>query len=1182
MDARIRALADRSPNFGFLLQYEPLLVLYGAGAESAIFTDPNVALLKTRQFGEVLATDLVRRGRVRVDGDRQVDRLHALNREGFLHGDVGAAFHKIRDLGNHAVHDNLGVANAPADQRNAFEAVKTCFRLGVWFHRLLDGTREVRPFVPPQPPTVEGARATSDAAELAELRAVVEQAQEELAQSRLTFEHKASLLEAERDARRVAEEEAAHAQAGQAGLAAIIEQIQSQIADLQRRFESAQSTATLQQREDLLANAESASREPKNEVQVRQSLDRLLHEAGWSVQDVGVGLDLWASQGVAAREFTVQSGRADYLLYVNRKLVGVIEAKREGADLSAAEQQADRYADHLKSEQRRAAWRSTLTFRYASDGGVTTFRNTLDPDSRTRQVSYFHRPDTIARWMHDADHDPQAPTYRAKLRHRLPELVTDGLRPAQIDAIRGVERSLAAGRERALIQMATGAGKTFTACTFSYRLIKYAKAARVLFLVDRNNLGTQARTEFENFTTPDDGRKFTELYNVQQLTGSDMLASSSVVVSTIQRLYLGLSGKAIPQADDPELDEYEVEGELDLAYNPEFPPETFDLIVVDECHRSIYGKWRSVLDYFDAPLVGLTATPVAQTFGFFQQNLVSEYTYEQAVADNVNVDFNVYRIKTEISESGALIEAGTTVPVRDRRTRRQRYEDLDDDFQYAGKDVGNRVLSLGQMRTVIQAFKDRLYTEIFPERSNVPENKRMVPKTLIFARNDEHAEEIVSVVRDIFGRGNDFCAKITHKAKRPHELLAQFRNSATLRVAVTVDMIATGTDVKPLECLIFMRDVRSWSYFEQMKGRGARTIAQAELQAVTPDLQEKTRFVIVDAIGATENPKVDAAPLDRDPAKRENLEKLLAKVAAGTIGEQEVSTLASRLARLDKELNNQSAQKADIEQIAGRPLHDIVRGMVDAVSVDAQEVARRRGGEQAMQELLDHALEPLASNAELRKRLVETRRALDIITDEVNQDRVVFAGAILDADESKSMIESWREFLEENRDEITAWHTAYSQRSKPPHEVFAELRRLSQRISLPPRRWTPDRLWKAYEQAGITAERGSTRHGVADLVTVIRYELGIDEQPRPYEDIINERFTNWLARQEQAGARFTHDQIWWLENIAQTTALSVQFDTAALDDVPFSTRGGTDGFLASFGDDRAINILQELDQDLTA
>ena len=794
MDERIRALAAASANFGFLLQHEPLLVLYGAGAEAAIFTDPNVAIYKVRQFGEVLATDLVRRGRVRVEGDRQVDRLRALDREGFLHGNVGQAFDHIRGVGNRAVHQDFGTTNDPAAQRAALEAVQTCFRLGVWFHRLLTGSREQRPFIPPAPPT--GPADSLGLGEMAALRRDLDRAREALIEARLTFENKADRFEAERDARYRAEAELTQARSAQDELTALVTEMRRELSALRRQFDSSQRVTTLEEREKLSTNAELAAREPLGEAQVRQQLDRMLADAGWSVQDAGVGQDLWAARGVAVREVTTKAGRADYLLYVDRKLVGVIEAKHEGADLTAAEQQADEYAAGLTASQRRVAWRPELPFRYASDGGATRFRNTLDPDSRSRLVSYFHRPETIARWIHDANDDPLAPTYRAKLRLRLPELITEGLRPAQIDAVRGLEKSLASGRERALIQMATGAGKTYAAATFSYRLLRYAKAERILFLVDRNNLGNQARSEFENYDTPEEARKFTELYNVQQLTGSDMLASSKVVVSTIQRLYFGLSGKTIPLGDSDDLDSYETDEDIEVRYNPQFPPETFDLIVVDECHRSIYGKWRSVLEYFDAPIVGLTATPVAQTYGFFDMNLVSEYTFEQAVADGVNVDFDVYRIKTEISESGALIEAGSTVPVRDRKTRQQRYEDLDDDFQYGSRDVGVRVMSRGQMKTVIETFRDRLFTEIFPERKDIPADKRMVPKTLIFAKNDEHAEEIVEAVRNAFGRGNDFCAKITHKARKPQELLAAFRNSSQLRIAVTVDMIATGTDVK--------------------------------------------------------------------------------------------------------------------------------------------------------------------------------------------------------------------------------------------------------------------------------------------------------------------------------------------------------------------------------------------------
>ena len=1180
MDARIRALAGASANFGFLLPHEPLLVLYGAGAEAVIFTDPNVAIFKARQFGEVLATDLIRRGRVRVDSERQVDRLRALDREGFLHGNVGQAFDQLRGVGNQAVHNNLGVVNDPAAQRAAFEAVQTCFRLGVWFDRLLTGTREQRPFVPPSPPDIEGKLRGHD--DLAAVRADLDRAREALVAARLTFENKTDRREAEQDARRRAEVELAQARSAHEQLAALVTEMRGELSELRRQFNSSERATTLAEREKLSDNAELAAREPLGEAQVRQQLDRMLADAGWSVQDAGVGQDLWAARGVAIREVTTKAGRADYLLYVDRKLVGVIEAKREGADLTAAEQQADDYATGLTASQRRVAWRPELPFRYASDGGATRFRNTLDPDSRSRLVSYFHRPETIARWMHDANDDPQAPTYRAKLRLRLPELITTGLRPAQIDAVHGLEESLASGRDRALIQMATGAGKTYTAATFSYRLLRYAKAERILFLVDRNNLGNQARSEFENYDTPEDGRKFTELYNVQQLTGSDMLASSKVVVSTIQRLYLALSGRTIPAGDSDELDSYDTDLDIEVRYNPQFPPETFDLIVVDECHRSIYGKWRSVLEYFDAPIVGLTATPVAQTYGFFDMNLVSEYTYEQAVADGVNVDFDVYRIKTEISESGALIEAGSIVPVRDRRTRRQRYEDLDDDFQYGSQDVGVRVMSRGQMKTVVETFRDRLFTEIFPERKDIPADKRMVPKTLIFAKNDEHAEEIVQAVRDAFGRGNDFCAKITHKARKPQELLAAFRNSSQLRIAVTVDMIATGTDVKAIECLIFLRDVRSWAYFEQMKGRGARTLSQTEFQSVTPDLLEKTRFIIVDAIGVTENPKVDAAPLDRDPTQRQSLEKLLRKVAAGECTVDDVSTLGSRLARLNKDLDNRPQDKQELERIAGQPLHALARRLIDAVSVDAQEEAKLRGGEPAVQALLEEALEPLASNADLRKRILEIRRAVDILYDTYNADHLIEAGPVATAAEAKSVVTSWREYLAENRDEISAWYAAYSQRDEEPRKVFAQLKEIAERMKRPPRRWTPDVLWHAYEAAGLTPEARDVRHGISDLVSLIRYERGVDAHLRPYVSVVEERYRNWLTKKEQAGRRFTNDQMWWLDHIAQATALTVRFDTADLDHVPFSTRGGTDGFLAAFGDDRAVSILEELDQELTS
>ncbi|MEI4273409.1 DEAD/DEAH box helicase family protein [Klenkia sp. LSe6-5] len=585
-------------------------------------------------------------------------------------------------------------------------------------------------------------------------------------------------------------------------------------------------------------------------------IDRQLTAAGWSVQSRSE-LNLFASQGVAVREVIMAPGhgRADYVLYVDQRVVGVIEAKPEGTTLSGVEWQSARYAAGLPADVRLRALTldDRLPFVFEASGSELHITNGYDPVPRARSIFSFPRPETLARTVRNADDDAGTATWRGRVR-TMPDLITQGLRPAQITAIQGIERSLAEQRHaRSLVQMATGAGKTYTAVTSCYRLLKHGGFRRILFLVDRNNLGTQTLAEFQNYATPDDGRRLTEIYNVDMLTGAGMVSSSSVVISTIQRVHAALRGEIVPVEDDPGLDGFTPGAPVDVVYNAELPPESFDLVIVDEAHRSIYGVWRRVLEYFDAHIVGLTATPVKQTFGFFQQNLVSEYTYAQSVADNVNVDFDVYRIRTQISESGSTIEAGTVVPKVDRRTRVQRYEALDDDVPYTRTQLDRAVTSKSQIRLVLETFRDRLFTEIFPGRSTVP-------KTLIFCKDDNHAEEVVTTIREVFGAGNDFAAKITYNGRDPKGDLRKFRTSSTLRVAVTVDMIATGTDVRPLECVFFLRDVRSASYFEQMKGRGSRTISQTDFQLVTPDATSKDRFVLVDAVGVTEHEHIDATP----------------------------------------------------------------------------------------------------------------------------------------------------------------------------------------------------------------------------------------------------------------------------------------------------------------------------------
>jgi len=353
------------------------------------------------------------------------------------------------------------------------------------------------------------------------------------------------------------------------------------------------------------------------------------------------------------------------------------------------------------------------------------FRDTRDAEPRSRNIFAFHKPETLAKWLTEAD------TLRARLR-KLPPLITTGMRDCQIEAVTCLEQSLAQDKPRALIQMATGAGKTYTACAFTYRLIKHANARRVLFVVDRDNLGKQTKGEFDQYNLPDTNRKFTETCNIQRLQSShfDWTDSNRVTITTIQRLYSLLRGEELRE-DADELSAFEISAAddrtKDVEYNPKIPIEAFDFIVTDECHRSIYNLWRQVLEYFDAHLIGLTATPSKHTIGFFNQNLVMEYGHERAVADGVNVGYDVYRIRTEVTEKGAKVEAGYYIDRRSKDTRETRWERLDEDLEYQRTELDRCVVVPSQIRTALQAWKQALRTKLFPGRV-------LVPKTVIFAK----------------------------------------------------------------------------------------------------------------------------------------------------------------------------------------------------------------------------------------------------------------------------------------------------------------------------------------------------------------------------------------------------------------------------------------------------------------
>jgi type I restriction enzyme R subunit len=916
------------------------------------------------------------------------------------------------------------------------------------------------------------------------------------------------------------------------------------------------------------------------EDRARVQIDKLLADSGWVVQDAQRA-NLQAARGIAVREFVLlpPHGRVDYLLYVDGKVAGVIEAKPEGTPLIGVEPQSARYVDGLPEDL--PAWRRPLAFSYESTGSDTRFTNWLDPDPRSRRVFTFHRPKTLAGWLEEWTRRPESPTLRSRLR-QMPPLDLGLLWPPKDVAITNLEESLAENKPRALIQMATGSGKTLLAAFASYRLVKFADARRILFLVDRANLGRQTFKEFQGFTTPDDGRKFTELYNVQRLSSNVLDPVSRVTITTIQRLYSIMKGE---EDLDPEIDEHSTydlpaPGPAPVIYNPALPIEFFDFIIVDECHRSIYGLWRQVLDYFDAFIIGLTATPNKQAFGFFNKNLVMEYTHDQAVADHVNVGFDVYRIKTEISEKGSTIDAGLVAGYRDRSTRKMRWEELDDEMEYEAVQLDRAVVARDQIRTIIRTFKERLFTDIFPGRTEVP-------KTLIFAKDDSHAEDIVEIVREEFGKGNEFAAKITYRTtgKKPEDLLAEFRNSYFPRIAVTVDMIATGTDVKPLECVFFMRGVKSRTYFEQMKGRGVRVINPTDLQQVTPDAKIKDHFVIVDAIGVTETPLMETKPLDRLPSVP--LDRLLQGLAFGKRDAETVSSVADRLARLDLRLGH-SERETLRETAGGLTLKEITQQLVEALDPDhqlavAQDITGKdepdeKEVESAATALLDDAVAPLASNPDLRNMLVDLRRSYEQVIDDTSIDIVLKAG--YSTERARQTVDDFRQFIEDHKEEITALQILYS-RPYRQRLTFKDIKELANAISRPPNSWTPDGLWAAYEALDRSKVHGSGQRTLTDLVSLVQFTLGEDEELIPFPERVNERFARWLVQQQYLGRTFTPDQLRWLEEIRDHVAASMGISTDDFDYMPFVERGGIGKAFELFGEQLAP-LLEELTEVLAA
>ncbi len=569
-----------------------------------------------------------------------------------------------------------------------------------------------------------------------------------------------------------------------------------------------------------------------------------------------------------------------------------------------------------------------------------------------------------------------------------------------------------------------------------------------------------------------------------------------------------------------------------------------------------------------------------------------EYNHERAVADGVNVGYDVYRIKTQVTDQGGMVEKGFYVDKRSKETRAKRWAQLDEDLAYTNKDLDRSVVVPSQIRTVLQTFRDVLFTELFPGRT-------MVPKTLIFCKDDSHAEDVVHICREVFGKGNDFAKKITYQSINPEtgrsasseQLIQQFRTSPQLRIAVTVDMIATGTDIKPLECLLFLRDVRSRVYFEQMKGRGTRVLTSTDLQSVSgEDARAKTQFIIVDAVGVCESDKTDSRPLERQ--RTVAFDKLLLGVTLGKRDEDTLTTLAGRIAKLDREITREDS-KVLKDLAGGKTLAELSANLLRAIDPDviAEEASGQPNAkpEEVVVDKLKIARQKLATlacapfdNPLLRDALSKAKQDAEQTIDAITLDTVVsqgFDGAA--KEKAANLLKSFRQYIKQHRAEITALQILYS---RPYKQRLTEpmLKELEKKLRENHAAWTEDNLWNAFAVAKPEKVKGRSQLGrFADLVSLVCFSLEQQSVLKPFAESVNERYQEWLMNKAKAGTTFAPDQLTWLNLICEHVATSLSIEPDDFEYAPFSQRGGLGRAHQIFGE-QLPKLLDELNEVLAA
>lgn len=832
------------------------------------------------------------------------------------------------------------------------------------------------------------------------------------------------------------------------------------------------------------------------EEKARQKIDQWFTDAGWEV----INRDDYEPTCTAAaiREGLLKGNlEADYFLFINGKAVGVLEAKREETDAfsSVVCEQAALYARSVPNIYQ--TYQKPLPFIFTSNGKELYFCDFREQDHYFKQIMTIPTPHELVKKLGINDYFAGLPTLRKK-----------GLRDCQYEAITELEKSFRSGQQRALMVLATGAGKTYTACLAAYRMLSYTPMRRVLFLVDRNNLGKQAEGEFGTFRLTENGEAFNTIFTVNRLRSSSIPSDSNVVISTIQRLFSFLKGETIEDNDDD--DENEPAEEVILPPNPNLPHDYFDMIIVDECHRSIYGNWRKVLEYFDtARLVGLTATPIEETIAFFNNNRIVNYTLEKSIVDGVNVDCRVYRIKTQVTETGGAILEGEKFKEETRYTGEVKTVSSKETKTYTNKELNRSIINPAQIKLILSTYRDVVYTELFNDPQREP-NMDYLPKTLIFALNEAHATNIVQIAKEVFGRTDDrFVQKITYSAGDSNELIRQFRNDKDFRIAVTCTLVATGTDVKPLEVVMFMRDVESLPLYIQMKGRGVRTIGDEQLRNVTPNAFSKDCFYLVDAVGVTEHEMTIPTASDEPTTKTITLKELLERISHGYFPDEYLKRLAATLARIYNKADDSQRKeftrlsRDDMKELSARIYDTLEKGTLPPFVSTEKPNLERKG-----------LVSPLANHADARRYLLILAAGF-VNTLMPGEDTLISKGFSIE--EAKCTTEAFEEFCRENADEIEALRIIYNNEGEPI--TYSMLKDLEHKLKMANNHFAPKQIWNSYAVLSPGKVKRSTTKEESDALTniiqLVRFAFRQIDRLESVVTTSKQYFNLWLGQNQR-------------------------------------------------------------------